>query len=66
MPMFTHQDLMANTEYKMKWADRAHKHMFNGGKLTPDAWLTRLNAMVSVIDSGIIAESARWGDAKCL
>ena len=64
MPMFTHQDLMANTEYKMKWADRAHKHMFNGGKLTPDAWLTRLNAMVSVIDSGIIAESARWGDAK--
>ncbi len=64
MPMFTHQDLMANAEYKMKWADRVHKHMFNGGKLTPEAWLARLNAMVAVIDSGIIAESARWGDSK--
>jgi hypothetical protein len=64
MPAFLHQDLMANTEYKMRWADRVHKHMFNDGKLTAAAWTARLNKLAAIVDSAIIAESARWGDSK--
>ena len=63
-PMFLHQDLMANTEYKIKWADRVHKHMFNGGSLTQTVWSNRINSIAGIVDQTIVAESARWGDAK--
>lgn len=63
-PMFLHQDMMANTEFKMRWADRVQKHMFNGGQLTPAAWAQRLNKLAVIVDSAILAESARWGDSK--
>lgn len=62
-PAFLHQDLMANTEYRMMWADRIQKHMFNGGALNPTAWSNRVNRFATVVDQAIIAESARWGDA---
>ncbi|RYD30448.1 MAG: hypothetical protein EOP87_16645, partial [Verrucomicrobiaceae bacterium] len=63
-PMFLHYDLMQNTEYRMRWADRVHRHMFNGGALTPTAWQNRINKLAAVVDKAIIAESARWGDAN--
>ena len=63
-PMFLHQDLLANTEYRMAWADRVQKHMFNGGALHPTAWSNRINSLATIVDQSIIAESARWGDAK--
>lgn len=63
-PLFLHQDLAANTEYRMRWADRIHKHLFNGGALTPASWNNRINAFATLVDQAIIAESARWGDAK--
>ena len=63
-PMFLHQDLMANTEYKIKWADRVHRHLFNNGQLTSTAWNNRINGLAGIVDQVIVAESARWGDAK--
>ena len=63
-PMYLHQDLSANTEYRIRWADRVHKHMFNSGALTTTAWNNRINGIATIVDQTIIAESARWGDAK--
>ncbi|WP_193212940.1 lamin tail domain-containing protein, partial [Luteolibacter marinus] len=63
-PMFLHQDLMGNAEYKMLWADHIQKHMFNGGALDAARWNTRINGLATIVDQAIIAESARWGDAK--
>ncbi|WP_341407358.1 lamin tail domain-containing protein [Luteolibacter soli] len=63
-PMFLHQDLIGNAEYRMRWADRVHKQLFNNGPFTPNAWQNRINKLAGVVDDAIIAESARWGDAK--
>ena len=63
-PMFLHQDLLGNAEYRMRWADRIQKHMFNGGALVPSAWSNRVNKLAADVDQSIIAESARWGDAS--
>jgi hypothetical protein len=62
--MYLHQDLSANAEYRILWADRVHKHMFNNGALTTTAWNNRINSIATIVDQTIIAESARWGDAK--
>ena len=54
--------LLRHPDLQMRFADRAHKHLFNGGALTEEAaakrWLDRANE----IRSAVIAESARWGD----
>ena len=63
-PLFLHQDLIENAEYRMRWADRIQRHLFNNGALTPSAWQNRINQLASKVDAAIIAESARWGDAK--
>ena len=45
-------------------ADHIQRHCFDGGPLSPEgmrnAFLTRSN----VIHRAMVAESARWGDAK--
>ena len=33
-PQFFHQDYMANSEYRIRFADRIYKHMFNNGVMT--------------------------------
>ncbi|WP_265594546.1 lamin tail domain-containing protein [Haloferula sp. BvORR071] len=63
-PLYFHQDLTANAEYRMRWADRIQKHMFNGGALEPASWSNRVNKLAADVDASIIAESARWGDAS--
>jgi len=63
-PMFLHQDLLANAEYRVRWADRIQRHLFHNGALTTTAWQTRINRLAAVVDAAIIAESARWGDSK--
>ena len=62
-PQWLHQQLVANPEYRMRFADRAHRYFFNGGLLTPEVTTARLLSRKSEIDLAIIAESARWGDA---
>ncbi|MEZ6119377.1 MAG: FN3 associated domain-containing protein [Pirellulaceae bacterium] len=56
--------LQANAEFRQRFADRVHLHMFNDGALTvankQAAWMRRADQ----IEKAIIAESARWGDAR--
>jgi hypothetical protein len=40
------------------------KYFFNGGVMTLEASIARLNQRVSESDPAIIAEAARWGDSK--
>jgi hypothetical protein len=63
-PQWLHQRLVENPEYVMRFADRVQKHFFNGGALTPDACIKRVSDRKKEIELPIIAESARWGDAK--
>ncbi len=63
-PLFLHQDLIANEEYRLRWADRIHRHLFQDGKLTSNAWQSRINQLATQVEPAIAAESARWGDAK--
>ena len=66
----------ANPEYRLRFADRVHRHLFNSGPLYVDpsnpAWdpahpernrpAARFAALSSQIESAMVAESARWGD----
>ncbi|MGI8601958.1 MAG: lamin tail domain-containing protein [Verrucomicrobiales bacterium] len=61
---FFHQDYMPNAEYRMLFADRIYKHMFNNGAMTTANNIARMQARVPFVEGGIIGESARWGDAK--
>ncbi|MGJ8725945.1 MAG: lamin tail domain-containing protein [Roseibacillus sp.] len=64
-PAYIHFDLAEGTEeYRMKFADRAHKALFNAGLLTQTSVLEHMNARRSTVADVIIAESARWGDAQ--
>src|SRR5262249_5225309 len=63
-PMFLDQDLRPNLEYRMRWADRVQKHMFNNGQLSIPKWTARFNKLAAIVDTAIVAESARWGDSK--
>ena len=51
-------------EFRLRFADRVQKHMFNGGALTVAATQDRWKARADQIEAAIIGESARWGDAR--
>jgi len=63
-PAWLHIRLTANPEYFMKFADRVNKYFSNGGILTTTPNIQRWVERANQIDLAIIAESARWGDAK--
>ncbi len=63
-PQWLHQQLTANPEYVMRFADRVYKHFFNEGPLKASAAVNTFMSRKNQINSAIIAESARWGDAK--
>jgi hypothetical protein len=63
-PKWLHQKLALHPEYRLRFADRVYKHCFNRGALTPNVARDRILARKKQIDLAIIAESARWGDAK--
>ena len=63
-PLWMHLHLIEHPEYRMRFADRAYKYFFNAGVLTPEQCIERFKARAAQIDLAIIAESARWGDAK--
>jgi hypothetical protein len=62
-PQWIHQQLVANPEYKMRFADRVHRYFFNNGLLTSSNNIARFNSRADEIELAVIAESARWGDA---
>ena len=63
-PLWMHTHLILHPEYKMRFADRVYKYFFNAGLLTPEVCTERFLARAEQIETAIIAESARWGDAK--
>lgn len=63
-PLWMHLQLMLHPEYKLRFVDRVHAYFFNSGLLTPDRCIDRFMARANQVDLAIMAESARWGDAK--
>ncbi|MHC4752633.1 MAG: chitobiase/beta-hexosaminidase C-terminal domain-containing protein, partial [Planctomycetota bacterium] len=63
-PAWLHLRLTDNPEYLAKFSDRVNKYFENGGILTAAQNIQRWNDRAEQIDLAIIAESARWGDAK--
>ena len=57
-----HTNLKSNEEYQILFADRVHKFFFNDGVLTPDSLIARYQQLADVVESAMVAESARWGD----
>jgi hypothetical protein len=55
-------NLVRNAEYRLAFADRVHKHFFNGGALTTNAVAGAWQARASQIDRAMVLESARWGN----
>jgi hypothetical protein len=53
-----------NPEFQLRYADRAYKHLYNGGALTEQSAAARFEARAMEIESAVIAESARWGDHR--
>jgi autotransporter-associated beta strand protein len=56
------QRLRLNPEFRLLFADRVKKHMFDGGAISLTASCDRYLAVAGQIDKAIVAESARWGD----
>ncbi len=63
-PQWLHQQLMANQEYRVQFADKVQEAFFNGGPMSVEAQIARVDGNAAEIDQAIIAESARWGDSK--
>jgi hypothetical protein len=56
--------LRSSPEFRLRFADRVQKHLFNDGALTVDNSSERWQAEADQIEAAIIGESARWGDAR--
>ncbi|MBT3199031.1 MAG: hypothetical protein HN350_03855, partial [Phycisphaerales bacterium] len=54
--------LRQNAEFKMRFADHAHRYLFNDGPAGPEASHARYQELADEIELAIIGESARWGD----
>lgn len=54
--------LRDNVEFRLLFADRAHRHLHHGGALDVTPSQTRWSSAATGIDQAIVAESARWGD----
>ncbi|MBN1126310.1 MAG: lamin tail domain-containing protein [Sedimentisphaerales bacterium] len=63
-PQTLHQKLVEHPDYRMRFADLTYKYFFNDGAMTVDNSIERLMTRAMQIETAIVAESARWGDAK--
>ena len=61
-PTRIHNQLTANAEYRLRFADRLHRHFHNGGVLSPEGYAKLWNDRANEIRPALVAESARWGD----
>lgn len=64
MPSRIYSKLREWPEFRRMYGDRVQKHLFNGGALSPTNNILRLQALAQRIERAIVAESARWGDAR--
>jgi hypothetical protein len=63
-PTGLYNSLVNIEEFRIRFGDRVHKHLFNGGALTPERNAARWTSRADEIDLAVIAESARWGDYR--
>jgi hypothetical protein len=63
-PQYIWFRLHENAEFRILAADRIQKHLFTGGPLSVEGMRAAFNARSNEIQRAIVAESARWGDAK--
>ena len=64
-PHWMHEQLArTNSIYRRQFADRVYEQIFNDGLLAPENAKRLIDTRASEFDMAIIAESARWGDAK--
>lgn len=63
-PQWLHHRLCSNAEYRLRFADRAHIYLREGGLFTEEVGKEKFMEFARIIDTAIVAESARWGDAK--
>ena len=61
-PSEVHQNLAANAEYRLLFADHMHRHFFNGGALTPETATAMFQARVDEVEWAVLGEAARWAD----
>ena len=63
-PAGLYNRLRQNAEFRLRFADRVQQHLFHRGALATESaqalWMQRANQ----IEAAILAESARWGDAR--
>ena len=64
LPSRIYNQLRNYPEFRRMYGDRVQKHLFNNGALAPTNNILRLQALAQTIDRAIVAESARWGDAR--
>jgi hypothetical protein len=55
----------ANPDFRMLFADRVYRHLFNGGALTVSNAQRRWTNLVNAVRNAILAEQARWGTRAC-
>ncbi|MFP4191151.1 MAG: chitobiase/beta-hexosaminidase C-terminal domain-containing protein [Candidatus Hydrogenedentota bacterium] len=53
-----------NDEFRLLFADHVHRHLFNGGVLTPERLIPRFKRTAAEVEAAVIAESARWGNYR--
>ncbi len=63
-PQWLHYKLCSNAEYRLRFADRAMKYLKEGGILSPEKTKALFKKRADQIETAVIAESARWGDAQ--
>jgi len=63
-PQWLHFRLSDNANYRTRFAARAQQVLEGSAPMTPSAATAMFQARAAEIDLAIIAESARWGDAK--
>ncbi len=56
--------LRGSPEFRLRFADRLQRHLFDDGILTQQQNVTRWQQSQDLIAQSIVAESARWGDAN--
>ncbi|MFI4860514.1 MAG: lamin tail domain-containing protein [Phycisphaerales bacterium JB063] len=61
-PAEPYSDLRQSAEFRLRFADRVHRALFNDGPLTADNAIARYQSILSEIDSALYAEIGRWGD----
>lgn len=54
----------ANAEFRKLFAQRVQKHLFSNGALSVSNNVARWKRLTAQVDRGLVAESARWGDAQ--